>query len=551
MKKTGKARHFFLILQKNEPDRTASGAVSGRVLVPRGSAPPIHFIIPRHSSSPHSDEVFRRGWNKSFCLRHRQGVSSIALLIFAAVFIIASFSFVSLKFSDKNNLSSGENLFSRTSAVILKTLGGAFSSKEKKPVLEIDLGKNSDASESSSEKISVVPASSKKIPNQSPKKSTPVENTKNNIAESFSTLSQQTENNPAATSVTETQVQKKISDCIFSTTGVSNHQIIFSELNWAGDKESANNEWIEIKNNSGRDIALNGWQILSGDGNIKIIFKEGNKISSGELYLLERTDDNSVPNIAADAIYAGALSNNGAYLKIFDADCNLSDEIDASKKWPAGDSAARKTMERSILDFSWHTSNSPGGTPKKENSTAFSKGIDEISQPVDSPANNQPATSTQSNSQTQTQIIAKNLVITEVMAGIDGNSSYEFVELYNPSSDEIDLTGWTIKKRSSTGSESPLVISSRMEGKKITPNKHFLIANEAVSSIISNADVYWPKSYTLAYINNAVVIYDSGNTKIDEVGWTDIPAGSSYERKPISSGQFIIEPNPNPQNSIQ
>jgi len=60
---------------KNEPDRTArfagasarraSGAVSGRVLVPSGSAPPIHFLIPRHLSSPRSGEVFGRGWNKT------------------------------------------------------------------------------------------------------------------------------------------------------------------------------------------------------------------------------------------------------------------------------------------------------------------------------------------------------------------------------------------------------------------------------------------------------------------------------------------------------
>ncbi len=47
-----------------EPDRAASGSVSGRVLVPKGSAPPIHSTISRHSSSPQSGEVFRRGWNK-------------------------------------------------------------------------------------------------------------------------------------------------------------------------------------------------------------------------------------------------------------------------------------------------------------------------------------------------------------------------------------------------------------------------------------------------------------------------------------------------------
>ncbi|OGY98852.1 MAG: hypothetical protein A3B13_02280 [Candidatus Liptonbacteria bacterium RIFCSPLOWO2_01_FULL_45_15] len=50
--------------KRGESARRASGAVSGRVLVPSGSAPPIHFLIPRHLSSPRSGEVFGRGWNK-------------------------------------------------------------------------------------------------------------------------------------------------------------------------------------------------------------------------------------------------------------------------------------------------------------------------------------------------------------------------------------------------------------------------------------------------------------------------------------------------------
>ena len=326
----------------------------------------------------------------------RRGVSGIALLIFAAVFTVVSVSFVSLKFSEKNKSAAGEELLSRTSASVLKTFGSMFFNENPpaggKPALEIALGENSKNQNVIPKKIADVP-----IP-KSGEKNLPAPET-------------QIENSAAPSSSPTVQAQKKISSCDFVKTGIPNHQIIFSEVNWAGSKDSANDEWIEIKNNSGKDIWLNGWQVLSDDENVKIVFEGGNKISIGAMYLLERTDDNSVPGVVADAIYSGALSNSGTILKIFDADCNLSDELDASQKWPAGDSASRKTMERSVLDLSWHTSTSPGGTPKKENSTALlTKDAErtfpqpsemQSAPPADSPPENQTATSSPPDSQNQ------------------------------------------------------------------------------------------------------------------------------------------------------
>lgn len=454
--------------------------------------------------------------------RGRQGVSGIALLIFAAVFIIASFSFVSLKFSDKNNLDSGENLFSRISAVILKTLGGVFSNEEKKLVLEIDLGKNPDAGESSSEKISAIAASPEKTSDKYQKNSGAVENKKINGAENFSSSSSrtnsQTENKISVSQEPEIKVQKKIYDCDFTKTGIPNHQIIFSEINWSGDKESANNEWIEIKNNSGVDIVLNGWQILSSDESIKIIFKEENKISSGGLYLLERTDDNSAPGIAADAIYTGALSNNGAYLKIFDADCNLSDEIDASKKWPAGDSTARKTMERSVLDFSWHTSNSPGGTPKKENSMAFSRKESETSQPADSTANNQAATSTQPDSQTQNQATAHILIAGIQITGGSGKTANDFIKIFNPNPTLFNLKGYRLVKRTKTGT-SDTSIKSWTADTFVPAGGYYMWANSSFTALNPPADI--TTSGSVADDNGIAIRQEAedNGTIIDSVAW--------------------------------
>ncbi len=156
-------------------------------------------------------------------------------------------------------------------------------------------------------------------------------------------------------------------------------------------------------------------------------------------------------------------------------------------------------------------------------------------------------TSTQTSEQIQEQI--GHILVSEIMAGADGNANYEFIELYNPNGAAIDLTGYSIKKRSSTGSESTLVSASRFEGKIIPANKHFLLANEGGYNGQISPDVFWPKSYTLAYSNNALIIYNANNELVEEVGWTEIPKGQSIERVSWDSEQFQVQSTPSPQNS--
>ena len=52
-------------------------------------------------------------------------------------------------------------------------------------------------------------------------------------------------------------------------------------------------------------------------------------------------------------------------------------------------------------------------------------------------------------------------------------------------------------------------------------------------------DVSWPKSYTLAYSQNAVIIYDANGAKIDEASWTEIPKNQSFERKALKDNVCI------------
>lgn len=174
-------------------------------------------------------------------------------------------------------------------------------------------------------------------------------------------------------------------------------------------------------------------------------------------------------------------------------------------------------------------------------------------QVIQKPVIEQPQTQnqTQNNTPPVQENIFNNILISEIMAGVDGNSSYEFIELFNPMANAIDLTGWSIKKKSSTGSESTLVSSNRFEGKTIPPNKYFLLANEGGYGSTSSpqVDVFWPKSYTLAYANNAIVIYNANSELVEEVNWTEIPKDQSIERESFGSNQFKTQLNPNPQNT--
>jgi len=131
-----------------------------------------------------------------------------------------------------------------------------------------------------------------------------------------------------------------------------------------------------LKNISGSEINLNGWQLLDKDNQIKVIFPDKNYrgatpvISPSGFYLLERTGDDSALGVAADLIYTGGLSNTNEALYLFDENCQFEDEVLANPDWPAGNNSLKRTMERKS-DFEWQTSANPGGTPKRGNSLGY------------------------------------------------------------------------------------------------------------------------------------------------------------------------------------
>ena len=141
--------------------------------------------------------------------------------------------------------------------------------------------------------------------------------------------------------------------------------VVINEITWMGTTTDYNDEWLELKNTSSASVDLTGWILEAVDGQPKINLS--GTISANAYFLLERTNNDSVPEIAADQIYTGALGNSGEYLKLKNAANNVIDEIDTGGGWPAGDNTTKQTMERTTTG--WQTSLNPGGTPKAQNSS--------------------------------------------------------------------------------------------------------------------------------------------------------------------------------------
>lgn len=177
--------------------------------------------------------------------------------------------------------------------------------------------------------------------------------------------------------------------------------VVINEIAWAGTQAGSADEWIELRNNTNRDVDLTGWTLSWNDGETVLHFTEDVEDSNTQevraavipargFYLLERTDDTTVDDIEADLIYTGALGNDGETLELRDPDGDVVDTANGDGgAWPAGAAGdgdvPYATMERidpasDDADNNWGTNdgvirngvdaagNLINGTPKAENS---------------------------------------------------------------------------------------------------------------------------------------------------------------------------------------
>ena len=167
--------------------------------------------------------------------------------------------------------------------------------------------------------------------------------------------------------------------------------IAINEIAWMGTGASSNDEWLELKNNTGYKIDLSQWALESKDGTPYI--KLSGAIEPRKFVLLERTSDETVNNVTPSIIYTGALNNSGEQLVLYYASTTL--DSTPPDAWVAGlntSPTTRKTMERvlpkesgelptnwktwgSVIDFIKNGNDALGddisGTPGARNSVNF------------------------------------------------------------------------------------------------------------------------------------------------------------------------------------
>ncbi|MFH0992427.1 MAG: phospholipase D-like domain-containing protein [bacterium] len=185
-------------------------------------------------------------------------------------------------------------------------------------------------------------------------------------------------------------------------------------------------------------------------------------------------------------------------------------------------------------------------------------------------------------SQTTNHVVISEVLINGIYE-TDATSNDEFIEIYNPTENAIDVSGWTIDYRSTGGT-----ISNKYTfptGAIIQPHKYYLFGGGGVA----NKDNPTPSS-TLGLSNTAaaILLRTSSGVTIDALGWGGSNAtfaegtapnvtseGVSLERKAISSStptsmamggsdeqegngydsnnnsiDFVTRSTPQPQNSL-
>lgn len=118
-----------------------------------------------------------------------------------------------------------------------------------------------------------------------------------------------------------------------------------------------------------------------------------------------------------------------------------------------------------------------------------------------------------------------------------------FIELYNPTDAEINLTDWYIQRKTQSGNDfTSLVSKTYFENKTIGAHSYFLISREN----LNGADIIL-SNLTLTE-SNTIQIKKSANEIIDIAVWEKVPEKQSVQ-KMTNDSWIIATPTPKAQNS--
>lgn len=137
--------------------------------------------------------------------------------------------------------------------------------------------------------------------------------------------------------------------------------VVINEVAWMGTINSAQDEWMELAGSTG--AILDGWKLFTEDGGMSITLSGA--MGNAGYFLIERTDDTTVPNVPADFItaFGNGLGNAGEIIILENDRGEEIDRVDGSGSWAIGGSnVTKETLQRA--SSGWITAT---GTPRAEN----------------------------------------------------------------------------------------------------------------------------------------------------------------------------------------
>lgn len=307
--------------------------------------------------------------------------------------------------------------------------------------------------------------------------------------------------------------------------------LIINEIAWMGTEKSYSDEWLELYSNSSLEIDLTGWKIRSENSkfNIELV----GKIAPKGFFILERTDDQSLPEVSADSIYKGALNNSGEHIELLDNENQIIDEINCENGWFSGNNETKQTMERKNPLNSgndknnWQASRNPGGTPKKENAAEANEAknkTDDENDKINSKESQTLAPPTSFNYPSQ-------VYINELLPSPEGpDKENEWIEIFNEDND-FNLSGWQI-----TDVLGKTQVYSFSQG-TIIKNNDFLVLPGSLTKITLNND------------GDSVLLVNPAGETIDSVSFEKSPQGKSYS-KINNEWTWSSSPTPGKQNIL-
>ena len=127
-----------------------------------------------------------------------------------------------------------------------------------------------------------------------------------------------------------------------------------------------------------------------------------------------------------------------------------------------------------------------------------------------------------------------NIVINEIQISGVGGSEDEFVELYNPTTGDIDITGWRLTRATNTGGDGGNLVAG-LSG-TVPAGGYFLVANDDFSGLTTPDHFYSVSGNNIASDNTVSLYSDVGITLVDRVGLGDavLADGSPVGQNPGS-----------------